>query len=282
MPNVPNTTANGLVLTSVGDGSNASRWSSSTSGTTFSMPSGTIVDYAGSAAPTDWLICNGASISTTTYANLFAAIGYTYGGSGASFNLPDLRNKMSIGVGTSYALGATGGNATTTLSVANLAVHSHNLYLSHTHDTDATHGHGFTQGAHHHQISGLSHGHTVSNTSHAHGANSLDPGAYGAFWGNGSGNNYKIGTSATGGIDAGRMNATGNSSLPSAVADSSLSGTYNTGSNITDSSSSVNTGSGTITSSTSLLGPLATDETGSATPFSNLPPYLALNKIIKT
>jgi len=280
MPNIPNTTAAGLTLTSIGDGTNASRWGSGGSSSS-GMPSGTIVDFAGSSAPTDWLLCDGSSVSTTTYATLFAAIGYTYGGSGASFNVPDLRNKMSIGVGTSYTLGSTGGNATTTLTVANLAVHSHNLYLSHTHDTDATHGHGFTQGAHHHQISGLSHGHTVTNTAHVHGA---DAGTnYGSFWGNGSGHSYLVGTGGvTGGIDAGRMTSTGSSSLPSATASSSLSGTYDTGSNITDSSSSVNTGSGTITSSTALLGPLATDVTGSATPFSNVPPYLALNKIIKT
>ena len=36
-----------------------------------------------------WLLCNGASYSTTTYANLFAIIGYTYGGSGANFNVPN-------------------------------------------------------------------------------------------------------------------------------------------------------------------------------------------------
>ena len=282
MGNIPNTNTPNLVLQSVGNGSNDSRWGTSSGGGGFTMPSGTIVDYAGSSAPTDWLLCNGASVSTTTYATLFAAIGYTYGGSGASFTLPNAVDRVTIGAGSTYTLGQTGGNATTTLSVANLALHSHDLYLSHSHDTDATHGHGFTQGTHHHAISGLSHTHSVTNTSHAHSADTTDPGAYGAFWGNGVGNNFKVGTSATGGIDAGRMSATGSSSLPSATAAASLTGTYNTGSNIIDTASSVNTGSGTITSSTSLLGPLATDTTGSATPFSNLPPYLALNKIIKT
>jgi microcystin-dependent protein len=55
---------------------------------------GTIKKYGGGAAPTDWLKCNGASYSTASpYDQLFAVIGYTYGGSGASFNVPDFRNR---------------------------------------------------------------------------------------------------------------------------------------------------------------------------------------------
>lgn len=39
----------------------------------------------------DWLECDGADLDRTTYADLFAIIGYTFGGSGDTFNLPDLR-----------------------------------------------------------------------------------------------------------------------------------------------------------------------------------------------
>jgi microcystin-dependent protein len=39
-----------------------------------------------------WLYCNGRAFSVTTYPKLFAVCGYTYGGSGTSFNIPDLRN----------------------------------------------------------------------------------------------------------------------------------------------------------------------------------------------
>lgn len=42
-------------------------------------------------------ICNGRSLSTTTYADLFARIGYTYGGSGGTFNLPDMRGVAARG-----------------------------------------------------------------------------------------------------------------------------------------------------------------------------------------
>ena len=58
------------------------------------VPSGSILTFAGSAAPTGWLVCDGASLSTSAYASLFAVIGYTFGGSGGSFNLPDLRGRF--------------------------------------------------------------------------------------------------------------------------------------------------------------------------------------------
>lgn len=64
------------------------------------IPSGAIMAFAMNAAPTGWALANGASVSTTgTYAGLFAAIGYTYGGSGGSFNLPDLRGYFVRGYG---------------------------------------------------------------------------------------------------------------------------------------------------------------------------------------
>jgi len=62
---------------------------------------GEIKTYAGSAAPAGYLLCNGASVSTTTYAALFAVIDYDYGGSGGSFNLPDLVGRAPMGAGTS-------------------------------------------------------------------------------------------------------------------------------------------------------------------------------------
>ena len=86
------------------------------------------------SAPSGYLLCDGSSVSTTTYAALFAVIGYTFGGSGASFTLPDYRGRMPIGVSGSYALASTGGSATTTLSLANLPAHDHSITdPGHTH-----------------------------------------------------------------------------------------------------------------------------------------------------
>jgi microcystin-dependent protein len=46
------------------------------------------------AAPTGWLLCDGSSVAAATYPRLFTAIGYTYGGAGANFNLPDIEGKF--------------------------------------------------------------------------------------------------------------------------------------------------------------------------------------------
>jgi microcystin-dependent protein len=63
------------------------------------VPSGMIMSFAGSAAPTGWLKANGASVSRSTYAALFTAIGTTYGaGNGSTtFTLPDLRGEFVRG-----------------------------------------------------------------------------------------------------------------------------------------------------------------------------------------
>jgi microcystin-dependent protein len=65
------------------------------------QPTGTITSYAGSTSPSGWLLCDGAAVSRTTYASLFAALSTTYGaGNGTTtFNVPDLRGRMPIGAG---------------------------------------------------------------------------------------------------------------------------------------------------------------------------------------
>lgn len=62
-------------------------------------PVGSVIAYATNVPPIGWLICNGAVISRTTYANLFAVIGTTFGsGDGSNtFNLPDLRGEFIRG-----------------------------------------------------------------------------------------------------------------------------------------------------------------------------------------
>ena len=63
------------------------------------MPAGMIMPYAGSAAPTGWLLCQGQLLLRADYAALFAIIGSTYGSADAArFNLPDLRGRVVAGV----------------------------------------------------------------------------------------------------------------------------------------------------------------------------------------
>jgi microcystin-dependent protein len=102
--------------------------------------------FAGAAAPTGWLLCQGQAVSRTAFATLFAVIGTTWGaGDGSTtFNIPDLRGRMLVGAGqgsglTNRALGAKGGSET--ISVAAMSSHAHPF--SATTSTHAGHNHGF-------------------------------------------------------------------------------------------------------------------------------------------
>lgn len=82
------------------------------------MPTGAMLEYGGSVAPAGWLLCDGAAVSRSTYAGLFAVIGTTYGsGNGSTtFNVPNRINNFGVGAGGLYALGSSGGSASTTTS----------------------------------------------------------------------------------------------------------------------------------------------------------------------
>lgn len=58
---------------------------------------GVIYPYAGSSltVPTGWLMCDGVGYTTSTYSDLFGVIGYTYGGSGSTFNVPNMTNSTT-------------------------------------------------------------------------------------------------------------------------------------------------------------------------------------------
>lgn len=95
---------------------------------------GTIVPYSGSEAPKNWLICDGRAVSRATYVELFNVIGTTYGtGDGSTtFNLPNLKGKVIIGLDSSdnefNEIGKTGGEKTHTLTVDEIPSHTHNIY----------------------------------------------------------------------------------------------------------------------------------------------------------
>ena len=117
---------------------------------TFSLPVGAVLPFAGSSAPSGYHLCDGSAVSRASNPNLFAAIGTTWGtGDGSTtFNLPDLRGRVWAGVdgtagrltnasdaafGAHAALGNVGGNQ---------------LVQTHTHATSITdpgHTHTITQ-----------------------------------------------------------------------------------------------------------------------------------------
>ena len=55
-------------------------------------------------APTGFLVCGGQSLTVSSNQDLFDVIGYTYGGSGTSFNVPDLRGRVVAGQDNMLAL----------------------------------------------------------------------------------------------------------------------------------------------------------------------------------
>ena len=63
------------------------------------VPPGSVFYFAAATPPSGYLECNGAAVSRTTYADLYAVVGTTYGtGDGSStFNLPDLRGEFVRG-----------------------------------------------------------------------------------------------------------------------------------------------------------------------------------------
>ena len=115
------------------------------------LPSGMLFDYAGGAAPTGFLLCDGSAVSRATYATLFAAIGTTWGaGDGSTtFNVPDIRGRATIGAGTGTGLSARAvgtqniGEETHVLTTAELAAHNHTI-------TDSGHVHSINDPGHFH------------------------------------------------------------------------------------------------------------------------------------
>lgn len=142
------------------------------------VPVGAITMYAGSTAPSGYLICNGASVNRADYPALFTAIGTTYGSaSGTTFNIPDLRGRTPVGAGTgagltNRVLGSTGGAETVTLTIAQMPAHNHTGTI--------------TGGAHNHTIN--------SRSGYGSGTN---PYAIGQFWPSSAYADYTTNTTAS-------------------------------------------------------------------------------------
>ncbi len=139
------TGSTGAVLTVTPDALSGSNY-----GSVNIPPPGLISPYGGATAPTGWLLCDGSAVSRATYSALFAVVSTVYGvgDNATTFNVPDLRGRIPIGVGTGTGGGAsgvgapTGGSALTgigratwkgeethVLTTGELAAHSHRVLL---------------------------------------------------------------------------------------------------------------------------------------------------------
>ena len=89
---------------------------------------GEIRMFAGNFAPAGWMFCEGQLLPISENETLFQLIGTTYGGDGEStFALPDLRGRIPIHQGNGFILAETGGAEEITLTVSQIAAHSHPL-----------------------------------------------------------------------------------------------------------------------------------------------------------
>ena len=92
---------------------------------------GEIRMFAGNFAPAGWMFCEGQLLPISENETLFQLIGTTYGGDGEStFALPDLRGRIPLHQGNSFILAETGGAEEITLTVNQIAAHSHPLLAS--------------------------------------------------------------------------------------------------------------------------------------------------------
>ena len=228
----------------------------------FLCQTGSIVMWTTATAPTGWLLCQGQSLSTSTYATLFGVIGYAYGGSGSTFNIPNLQQRVPLGQGSGYTLATAGGAATHSISVSEMPAHNHGI-------TDPTHNHSHSDPGHNHTLNSPGHYHTLP----AHGHGVTDPGhthadaTYGLFgaasayiYQSGSGTGASTATAVTG--------LTVNNAGPINVS-SVATGDYN---------SAATTGVTNVAAGTGIT----VNNNGSGTAMSLVQPYLVLNFIIKT
>ena len=79
-------------------------------------PSGSMLAFAGTAAPSGYLMCDGASYDSATYPSLFSVIGNIYGGTAPSFNVPNLQDKYPIMSSNTETFGAQFGSSSLSLS----------------------------------------------------------------------------------------------------------------------------------------------------------------------
>lgn len=99
------------------------------------VPPGVVEPFAGASVPAGFLLCDGSAVSRTTYSDLYAAIGTTWGtGNGSTtFNLPDMRESVPVGAGTYSAVSGTTHGAITAHDARALGVFADDQEQGHFH-----------------------------------------------------------------------------------------------------------------------------------------------------
>lgn len=250
------------------------------------IPVGGLIPFAGPNPPAGWLVADGSLQQIATHPNLFNVIGTRYGGDGVTnFALPDCRDRSLIGVSSTRALGSTGGAATHTLALQELASHNHST-------TDNGHNHG---GA----VHDWGHSHGVIDNIHGHGSpahsHSVTMGGgsnpEGMGWGVGLTGAPGGGTGARGLLWMPRTYGLGNSPESTRVEYNPwLAWAHNAGASAAATAATISNAWSNISSTygqfTGVQIPwgtsnLSINNNGSSQPHNNMPPYLTVQWLIR-
>jgi len=214
----------------------------------FLCPVGTINAYAGSAAPTGWLLCNGTAFSSATYPSLYAVLNNVT-------TTPDMRGLFPIGK-TASSTGSTllGTGGSTTITSSNMPSHTH-TQDSHNH-TQNSHNH--TQDSHNHTQD--AHGHTITDHTHTNQVTTVIPAASHAH------------NNVTDYVAAGTNGAPTSTGIAS-ISTTSLSANNNTATN------QVATATNQVATATNIAATATNQNTGGGTAY--FQPFIAVNYIIK-
>jgi len=214
----------------------------------FLCPVGTINAYAGSAAPTGWLLCNGTAFSSATYPSLYAVLNNVA-------TTPDMRGLFPIGK-TASSTGSTllGTGGSTTITSSNMPSHTH-TQDSHNH-TQNSHNH--TQDSHNHTQD--AHGHTITDHTHTNQVTTVIPAASHAH------------NNVTDYVAAGTNGAPTSTGIAS-ISTTSLSANNNTATN------QVATATNQVATATNIAATATNQNTGGGTAY--FQPFIAVNYIIK-
>ena len=222
------------------------------------VPIGSMTMWAGptTSPPANWLICDGSTLdygATPAYQGLFNVIGRAFNTAltGTQFALPNLVQNFPIGAGAGV-LGAVGGSFSYTLATANLPPHAHPA-------SQDAHAHTIAQSPHAHNIATGSHSHGIATGGHSHGIPSL------------------VLTNAAGGNAAAGGGWAFSGSVRTDTA-GNLGGNTDTAGNLGGGTDAQNANIGNTDTRTPNV---YIGNTGSGTPLSIVPPFIAINFIIR-